>query len=279
MEKTMKNFPYHKKRRKAQFIAFSPLLRERIKSIRLELGIPTDGFPSKASIDSISDLEFYPYEATEWYKNHTYKVIGEYKDLSVHYWHFPKGLVNLIEEFDITNEPCRAGFHPEVPLDRQAMNLAHEFNLPEDTVSQLKRRILVDEKCSFALTSSLDPLVVIPVDEKEEGIKLCVCIAGIDGSTTRKDWLKLWHTLQTTLEMYGVRIDPTKRESEKNMQRDLNFWNWSRHGLSYREIADKWEDKKGETYGEDTIAAAIKRIDVLMQPLSDPDDQTTSCQD
>ncbi len=61
------------------------------------------------------------------------------------------------------------------------------------------------------------------------------------------------------------------------MQRDMNFWNWSKQGLSYREIADKWEEKKNETYGEDTIAAAIKRIDELMQPLSNPDDEITNC--
>jgi hypothetical protein len=114
--------------------------------------------------------------------------------------------------------------------------------------------------------------VVIPVDEKEEGIKLCVCIAGIDGSTTRKDWLKLWRTLQEMLAMYGIKTDPTKRESEKNMQRDMNFWKWSKQGLNCKEVANMWEAKKSKAFDEDTISAAIRRIDKLMRPLSDPDE-------
>lgn len=115
-------------------------------------------------------------------------------------------------------------------------------------------------------------LVVIPVDEKEEGIKLCVYIAGIDGSTTRKDWINAWHMIQDTLEMYGVEIEPTKREDEKNLLRDIIWWKWSKQGLNCREVANMWEAKKSKAFGEDTISAAIRRIDKLMRPLSDPDE-------
>ena len=75
-----------------------------------------------------------------------------------------------MENFTYSNQPCKAGFHPEVPLDHRAMDLVHEFGLPEDAVNEVKRRILVEESGSFALSSPLQ-LVVIPVNEKEEGIK------------------------------------------------------------------------------------------------------------
>ncbi|MBI4285258.1 MAG: hypothetical protein HY670_05090 [Chloroflexi bacterium] len=173
----------------------------------------------------------------------------------------------LVENFAYSRQPCRAGFHLEVPLDRRAMDLAHEFGMPEDTVNEIKRRILVEENTGFGL-SSLLPLVLLHIDEQDEGTKFVALVAGIDGATTRKDWLDIWKQIRMVMRMSGVETQSTKREEEKILLRDLTWWKWSRNGLTIKKIADKWEEREGKVYGEDTIGAAIRRVDNAMQPIS-----------
>ena len=143
----------------------------------------------------------------------------------------------------------------------------HEFDLPEDVVNEVKRRILVEESGSFALSSALQ-LIFIPINEQEEGIKFLALVAGIDGDTTQKDWLDIWRQVRRLMQMYDVKTSPTKREEEKILLRDLTWWKWSRQGLSFRQVADKWEEREGKAYAEDTIGAAIHRIDEIMRPIS-----------
>lgn len=256
-----------KKRRRTGFIAFSPAFKERIKQIRSELGIPSDGFPTAKLLNSEEPGGFYPKQAIKWYENQVEKATGKRsKDLPHYYRYFPEELAKLVEDLAYSSRPCRTGFHPDVTLDRLAMDLVREFGLPEDSVNEVKRRILVEENAGFTVSSPLQ-LIFIPVNEQEEGTKFVALIAGIDSDTTRKDWLDMWEQVRRLMSMNDVEMSTTKREEEKILLRDLTWWEWSKH-LTPKQIADKWEAKEGKAYGEDTIRAPIHRIDETMRPIS-----------
>lgn len=257
----MNKLPSHKKRRRAQLCALGPVFEERVKAVRSELGIPEQGFPKRGI--------GFPEEAMRWYEEHIKRTTGrQHKDLPHYYWHFPKELAELIEDFGFSGHPCRAGFHPEVLLDYCAMHLVHEFGLPEEVVNEVKKRILVEESGGLGLSSPIQ-LILIPIDEQDEGVKFLALIAGIDGATTQKDWSDAWRQIRVRMQMCGIETASTKREGEKILLRDLAWWKWHMEGLSAREIADKWEQKhEGEAYGEDTIRAAIERIHKIMRPIS-----------
>ena len=155
-------------------------------------------------------------------------------------------------------------------IDQQAMDLVREFGLPEDLVNEVKHHILVEENSGFGVSPKLQP-IIIPLEEPDE-LEFLVLTAGIDGSTTKKDWLDIWHKIQTEMDRRRAKIitSPTKRDAATISIRDLTWWKWSQDGLNYNKIADKWqkrhpEDKK--SYGEDTVAAAIKRIKKQMGPV------------
>jgi len=268
-EVSMNKLPSYKRRRRADLCAFSPVFKERVKVVRSQLGIPQDGFPKEVSLYPEEAKGFYPKEAIRWYENHVQQTTGKQsKDLPHYYWHFPKELAELIENFAYSRQPCKAGFHPEVPLDRRAMDLAHEFGLPEDVVNEIKRRILVEESGSFGSSSTLQ-LILIHMDEQEDGVKFLALVAGIDGATTQKDWLHVWRQIRMLMRMSGVETASTKREEEKILLRDLSWWECSKRGLTAKQIADKWEEREGKAYAEDTIGAAIQRIDEIMRPISE----------
>lgn len=265
----MGRLPSYKKRRRADLCAFSPAFRERVKAVRTEFGIPQNGFPMLKVHEPKEPRGFYPREAIEWYEGHVEQAMGKRsRDLPHYYWHFPKEFAELVENLAFSSQPCRAGFHPEVPLDRQAMDLVREFDLPEDVVNEIKRRILVEENVGFGLSPLLQ-LVFIPINEQEEGVKFLALIAGIDVNTTRKDWLDAWEQIRKLMRMNGSEPSSTKREEEKILLRDLTWWEWARQGLDLRQIADKWEEREGKAFGEDTVGAAVQRINELMNPISE----------
>ena len=66
----------------------------------------------------------------------------------------------------------------------------------------------------------------------------------------------------------GIEAAPTKREGEEILFRDLTWWKWSQQGLSAKQVADKWGKQRGEAYAEDTVRAAVHRIDKTMHPIS-----------
>jgi len=260
----MNKLPSYKKRRRADLCAFSPEFKERVKAIRSELGIPPEGFSK--------DRLHFPNEASNWYKEHVQKTVGnkQYKDLPRYYWHFPKEFAELIENFDYSTEPCKAGFHPEVPLDRCAMDLVHEFDLPEDVVNEVKHHVVVEESSSFGVSPMLQP-IIIPI-EGQDGFEFLALIAGIDSSTTEKEWLDVWREIKKQMRWKGIKTAPTKRDEEKNEIRDLTWWKWSKKGLSAREITDRWQERHPEQYenkelGEDTVRAAVKKMEKIMRPI------------
>ena len=166
--------------------------------------------------------------------------------------------------------PVDQVFTPDIPLDRHAMDLVREFGLPEDLVNEVKHHILVEESSGFGVSPKLQP-IIIPLKEPDE-LEFLVLMAGIDGSTTKKDWLDIWRKIQLEMHRRPKQIitAATKRDEDTISIRDLTWWKWSQDGLNPREIADKWqkrhpEDKK--SYGEDTVAAAIKRIKKQMEPV------------
>src|ERR1035437_9392327 len=122
--------PSYKKIRRAEDVAFSPELRASVKDIRSKLGIPVGGFPK--DIRTVvgppekgfpKELSFYPVDATKWYREHIQKATGKQaedlpRNLPPYYWYFPREIAELVEDRPFGWQPCRPGFHPEVPLDR-----------------------------------------------------------------------------------------------------------------------------------------------------------------
>jgi len=271
----------YKKRKRAEVCAFSPHFKERVKEIRAKLGIPQGGVPKEARVvlgppekGFPKELNFYPLEATKWYTEHIQKETGKKpedlpRNLPRYYWYFPREIAELIEDFTWSQQPCRPGFYPDVPLDRCAMDLVQEFGLPEDAVNEVKHHILVEEGSGFTVSPKMEQ-IVIPMDGRD-GLYFCVLIAGVDGSTTKKEWLELWEVIQGEMNTYRDKVlrAPTKREAEENETRDLTWWKWSQQGLSADQIANRWSKKHPEAaYGKDTVSAAINKIKQKMRPIS-----------
>ena len=76
------------------------------------------------------------------------------------------------------------------------------------------------------------------------------------------------------MRMSGIETTSTKREEEKILLRDLTWWDWSKRHLTLKQVADKWEEREGKAYAEDTIRAAIHRIHEIMRPISDTGEGT-----
>jgi hypothetical protein len=273
--------PSYKKKKKAELCAFSPKFKERVKEIRSKLDIPEGGFPKEKRTvlgppekGFPKELSFYPLEATKWYAAHVQKTTGRPveelpRNLPRYYWYFPRKIAELIKDLACSQQPCRPGFYPDVPLDCCAMDLVREFDLPEDVVNEVKHHILVEESSGFGVSPMLQPIIV-PM-EGQGGPYFCALIAGIDGSTTKKGWEDIWKLIKSQMKEKGVKIAPTKRDEEKIEIRDLTWWTWSQQDLRAKEILDKWskehpEDKK--TYDIDTANAAVKRIEEIMRPIS-----------
>jgi len=183
-----------------------------------------------------------------------------------YYWHFPKEFVELVESFAYSNEPSRVNYYPNVPLDRHAMDLIRKFDLPEEVVDQVKAYIL-GVRGSLGVGSAFQP-IVIPVNNGKEWIKYTVLVAGIDETTTQKDWLEMWGRVEAILRMSGMGKIPHRRPSGKLFLRDLGFWKQIKVGKTAREVADDWTERRPEdkALGEDTVRKAADRIDKIMRP-------------
>ncbi len=277
----MKELSSHKRRRR-DVCTFGPEFEERLKAIRLKLGIPQGGFPKEVCTvlgppekGFPKKESFYPQEATtRWYTEHVQQTTGKRReDLPrnppSYYWYFPREIAELINDFAYSTQPCRPGFHPEVPLDRYAMDLVREFGLPEDVVNNVKRRILVQEAGSLGRHRMLQPIPIAM--EGRDGPYFCVLISGVDGSTAKKDWEDIWEQLKSQMKQKGWKIAPPKRDEEKIEVRDLTWWGWSQEDMSAGQILDKWSEKHPEdkrTCHEDAVRAAIKRIEEIMRPIA-----------
>lgn len=279
----MSELPSYKKRRRAGTIAFGEQFKTRVRGIRTKLGIPEGGFPREKRMvmgpqekGFPRELELPPEQAiAAWYTDHVQKATGKRpedlpRNLPRWDWYFPREIAELIEDWAYSTQPCRPGFHPDVPLDRYAMELVREFGMPEDVVNEVKKRILVEERGGFGISPKVQP-VHIPM-EGQDGPYYCILIAGVDGSTTKRDWDDIWERTRHLMKGRGLRVGPAKRPEGKIEMRDLTWWHWRIvDGLSYKEIAEKWNEihpsDSGNIPGEDAIAAAVKRIDRMMHPL------------
>lgn len=248
----MKTHSY-KKRRKASVIACGPSYSEAIKTARSELGLPTDGFTTSSERDV-------------WYKRHHKEHTDmQYDPLPRYYWHFPKEFVELLESFSYSSKPSRVNYYPNVPLDRYAMELIRTFNLPEDLVDQVKENIL--GATGYLGIGEALQLIMVPVNEDEEGNKYIALVAGIDDTSTRDDWLEVWKNIKTILRLSGVSRVTYKRPMDKLLVRDLTFWKGIKEGKKAKEVINEWVDNHPEdlNIGEDTLRKAVKRIDEIMQ--------------
>lgn len=120
----------YKKRRNASVISLSSDFNEATKAIRSRLGIPAEGFENTEEMD-------------DWYKRHHAGNTGKpYRPMLRHYWHLPIEFVDLIESFSYSGEPSRVNYYPDVPLDHHAMDLIRKFDLPQETINQVKAYVL-----------------------------------------------------------------------------------------------------------------------------------------
>lgn len=240
------------KRRNASVIAFSPAFTEAVKVVRSELGIPTGGFCRD--------------EANEWYRKHHQANTAEaLRPMPCYYWHFPEEFVKLLDSFSYSNEPSRVNFYRDVPLDRCAMELIHRFDLPEDLVDEIKAYILLADYGSLGTGPALQ-LILVPVNEAEEGTKYVALVAGIDAATSQKDWLDTWQSIKAILRLSGIHELAHKRPIDNLLLRDLTFWKETKQGRTTREVLNKWIEKhrEDENIGEDTVRKAVKRVDRIM---------------
>jgi len=249
--------PSYKKRRNASIISLSPQFNEAIRLIRSYLSVPAEGFNSKK-------------EMNEWYQKHHSKYSKEqYRSMPTYYWHFPREIVDLIESFNYSDEPSRVNYYQDVPLDRYAMEIIRKFDLPEEILNQVKAYIL--GAVGPLGVGSLLPVILIPVDEDNEGRKYTAFIAGIDESSSQKEWLEVWKSIQAVLRLSGVGETPHKRQIDSIFLRDLGFWTQAKKGKSARQIAEDWIKKhpdEGDYPVEDMIRKAVDRIENLMRPSS-----------
>ncbi len=198
------------KQRNASIIAFSPSFKEAVKVVRSVLRIPIEGFGRE--------------EANEWYKkHHTANTRERRRPLPRYYWHFPREFVEMLHSFRYSTEPSRVNFYGDVPLDRYAMELMHRFDLPEDLVDEVKAYILLAKYHSLSTGPALQ-LILVPVNEGQEGTKYIALIAGIDAATTQKDWLEVWENVKAILRLSGISDLPHKRPIDNLLLRDLTFW-------------------------------------------------------
>lgn len=246
----------YKKRMNASVIVFSLSFKEAVRRMRSDLGIPADGFSTSQ-------------ESNAWYRRHHGKNTREcYRPMPHYYWHFPKEFVDLVESFSYSNEPSRVNYYPDVPLDRCAMQLVHRFDLPEEVVDQVKGYILGSEG-PLAIGPPLQ-LILIPVNEGEEGTKYVALVSGIDDDTTMNDWLGVWRDAQVVLRFLGISKITGRRPVDTLLLRDLGFWKHKKAGKSAREVLDDWIERHPEdqNMGEDTMRKAVQRIDKIMRPNS-----------
>lgn len=243
----------YKKRRNASVISFSSDFNEATRAIRSELGIPVEGFRTE--------------EVNNWYERHHAENTGKpYRPMPSYYWHFPKEFVELVESFSYSGEPSRVNYYPDVPLDRHAMDLIRKFDLPQETINQVKAYVL-GIKGPLSVGAALQ-LILIPIDEGDEGTKYIALVAGIDEASTRKDWLEVWRSVEVIMCLSGVSIAPHRRPLDNVFLRDLGFWKQIKEGKTARQVLDDWIERHPEDnhLGEDTVRKAVERIDSIMRP-------------
>lgn len=275
----MKTHSYNK-RRNASVIFLSPDFNEAINVARSDLSLPAEGLGTTE-------------ETNDWYKRHHAKNTKEQlRPMPRWYWHFPKEFVELIDSFAYSSKPSKVNYYPDVPLDRRAMEIVKQFDLPEEMVDRIKGYILGGvkwhlvgpapelkarreqenaggRKVSLSVPPALQP-ILIPINEGDEGRKYMVLVAGLDESTTQKDWLEVWKQLEIVLRLSDMGKTPHKRPIDSLLLRDLSFWKQIKEGKTARQVATDWTDRHPEdkALGEDTVRKAADRVDKIMRPKS-----------
>lgn len=244
----------YKKRRNASVVALSPEFKAAIRVTRSRLGLPDEGLKTGQ-------------EREEWYKRHHSENTKErYRPLPRFYWYFPKELVELVESFAYSSEASKVNYYPDVPLDSYAMELIRRFDLPDEVVDQIKAYIL-GENGALSAGSALQP-ILLPMDK---GAKYVVLVAGIDASSTQKDWLEVWRKIEIVLRLSGTGRTPPKRPIDSLLFRDLSFWKQIEEGKTARQVADDWMEEHPEDKGypvEDMVRKAVDRVRRIMRPKS-----------
>jgi len=149
------------------------------------------------------------------------------------------------------------------------MEIVGQFDLPEETVNQVKACILGERGVSAGM--ALQP-ILIPMDEGDEGRRYVVLVAGIDESSTQKDWVEVWKSIENVMRLSGMGKTPHKRPVDWLLLRDLSFWKQIKlEGKTAKQVADCWIEKHPDDKGypvEDMIRKAVQRIEKIMRPRS-----------
>ena len=154
------------------------------------------------------------------------------------------------------------------PLRRNAIQLCTAFDLPfagsDAMLYVVDLVILMDEPA--LLGGLLGPRVDIA---HEDQVSLMLQVSGMNRSTTKREWIGLWPTVEAMIRGKFGRPAGGKRPGDQ-LERDLIWWQWRVEGLKYREIADRWQRETEEIAVEDTVRQAVKGVRELMRPRSEP---------
>ena len=96
-------------------------------------------------------------------------------------------------------------------------------------------------------------------------------VAGIDESSTQKDWLEVWKNIEIVLRLSGMGETPHKRPIDSLLLRDLSFWKKIKGGKTAREVADDWIEDHPSEKGypvEDMVRKAVDRVEKIMRQKS-----------
>lgn len=154
------------------------------------------------------------------------------------------------------------------PLRRNAIQLCTAFDLPfagSDLMLHIVDLVILTDEPAL-LGGLLGPSVDIA---HEDQVSLMLRVSGMNRSTTKREWIGLWPTVEAIIRGKFGRPAGGKRPGDQ-LERDLIWWQWREEGLKYREIADRWQRETQGITVEDTVRQAVKRIRRLMRPRSQP---------
>lgn len=270
---------------RAMLAPSNPFLREAIQGSRADLDIPEAGF------QSVED-------ARNWYLENggnTSEGIGN----------SPPGPVpDLRPMTDQLKALGRISFAESAQIDAVAVGITRRFDLPASMLGWVREEILRDTSSVATLPDGAtdyaqwfrrwseevrNAIICNRAHGEELGdfyfhaspihASLClthedppqygIVITGLDASTTNEEWDTLTDLLWSTLGNLVER--PLGRRGRLNiLRRNLRLWQLRKEGLSYKKIADRYEEDEpddGETLNGRAVQRAVDEVEQLMLPI------------
>ena len=105
--------------------------------------------------------------------------------------------------------------------------------------------------------------------------QVAVVLTGIDPAFTTEDWKAVIDFLSTVLKEVLQRPQG-KRQTRKNLEKDLSLWQSYQESGSYKSAADRWLEESGEVIDGPALQKAVGRVERRFSPLSAGAEDTKS---